>query len=479
MTPRSGLSKLWIAVAAIIFIGIILYAALQFPMEGGETGIEGEAPAEEGGEGIVLKVITRHPSTIWVLTKNKFLKSDIAKEYNIVDIRFLGPNPVLWMDTIEGQGDIDVAWGGGPTIFDLLLNEGYLAPLEEPETLEVVEEIRDDIGGSPLKRIVDGKVYWVAAAISSFGFIVNSHVIQQYGLEPPEKWEDLGGIEFAKLLPKPMVAYARPTTSTSHTRIYQIILQKFGWEQGWVVITRMAANGRPYDGSVEALSAVEAGEVAVSIGIDFYGYTAQLEYPGLYYVLPYNESIINGDPIAKLTTSKNPEAAEAFIRWVLSVEGQKIWLDSRVNRMPVREDVFKTPEGRERPDLYKSYNETINNIGIPFNDTLALQIEFAMRYYFDAVLADVHSDLVKAWKAIVDAYLEGRISEEEFNYWVYELGKPLSWEEDGQVYTFTLEFAISINDLLRTDQEAIAKYSRIWRDAARERYNSIYNALQG
>jgi len=183
------------------------------------------------------------------------LKSDIAKEYNIVDIKFLGPNPVLWMDTIEGQGDIDVAWGGGPTIFDLLLNEGYLAPLEEPETLSVVEEIRDDIGGSPLKR-------------------VNSHVIEQYGLTPPEKWEDLGSIEFAQLLPKPMVAYARPTTSTSHTRIYQIILQKFGWDQGWVVITRMAANGRPYDGSVEALSAVEAGEVAVSIGIDFYGYTA-------------------------------------------------------------------------------------------------------------------------------------------------------------------------------------------------------------
>jgi len=474
MTPRSGLSR------GAVLIGIIVLAALVvgllFTLDMGGDGGDEQLP---GDEGVTLKIITRHPTTIWTLARQNFLASDLAREYGITDLKFIGPNPTLWLDTIEREGDIDVAWGGGPTIFDLLLREDLLAPLEEESTLEVLEEIPDELGGSPLKRVVDGDVYWVAAAISSFGFIVNSHVIQQYDLPPPERWEDLGGLDFAKLLPKPMVAYARPTTSTSHTRIYQIILQKFGWEQGWVVITRMAANGRPFDGSVEALSAVEAGEVAVSIGIDFYGYTAQLEYPGLYYVLPFNESIINGDPIAVLKTSRNKAAAEAFIRWVLSVEGQKIWLDERINRMPVRPDVFQTPEGMERPDLYKSYNDTVNNLGIPFNDTLALMTEFAMRYYFDAVLADVHADLVKAWKAIVDAYLEGRITEEEFNYWVYELGKPLTWEEDGVEYTFTLEFAMSINDLLRTDPEAVSKYSRIWRDAARERYLYIYNALQG
>ncbi len=472
---RRGISRIYI-IGGIILIAIIIgYIVLtNLP---GETQPEGGG--EEGKEGIVLTIITRHPSTIWTLTKTNFLKTDIAKKYNIVDLRFLGPNPVLWLDTIKKKGDIDIAWGGGPTLFDILLGEDLLAPITDEETLAVIDELPDEVGGSPLKRVVDGKIYWVAAAISSFGFIVNSHIIEQLGLTPPETWEDLGSVEFASYLPKPLVAYARPTTSTSHTRIYQIILQKFGWDMGWVVITRMAANGRPYDGSVEALSAVEAGEVAVSIGIDFYGYTAQIEYPGLYYVLPFNESIINGDPIAVLKTSKHKEAAEAFIRWVISVDGQKIWLDRRVNRMPVRADVFKTPEGRERMDLYKNYNDTLNNIGIPFNDTLALMTEFAMRYYFDAVLADVHSDLVNAWMAIVNAYKSGKISEDEFQMWVYELGKPLTWVENGEEKTFTLEFAMSINEKLKTDVEAVSYYSRIWRDAARERYQSIVEALQG
>lgn len=474
---RKGVSKAVVLGAIIVLIAIVLGVLWMYGFFQGGAGEGGEAPTPS--EGIVLKIITRHPSTIWVLTKENFLKSDIAKKYNIVDLKFIGPNPVLWIDTINRVGDIDVAWGGGPTLFDQLISSDLLAPITDPDTLAVIDEIPDTVGGSPLKRIINGEIYWVAAAISSFGFIVNGPVLKKLGLPEPETWEDLGSVEFAMLLPKPVVAYARPTTSTSHTRIYQIILQKFGWEMGWVVITRMAANGKPYDGSVEALTAVETGDVAVSIGIDFYGYTAQIEYPGNYYVLPFNESIINGDPIALLKTSKNKEAAQAFIRWVISVEGQKIWLDKRINRLPVREDVFQTPEGKDRPDLYDSYKAALTNIGIPFNDTLALQTEFAMRYYFDATLADVHDELVQAWKAIVDAYLSGRINDEGLEHWVFELGKPLSWEEDGVVKTFTLEFAIQINDDLYKSPEVVAKYQQIWREAARERYRSIVAALSG
>lgn len=475
---RKGVSKVVVVAAIVILVAVVVGALWMygfFQTETGGGGGGGEGPTE----GIVLKIITRHPSTIWVLTKENFLKSDIAKKYNIVDLKFIGPNPVLWIDTINRVGDIDVAWGGGPTLFDQLIRSDLLEPITDPDTLATIDELPDSVGGSPLKRIIDGKVYWVAAAIASFGFIVNEPVLKKLGLPAPETWEDLASVDFAKLLPKPVVAYARPTTSTSHTRIYEIILQKFGWEKGWAIITRIAANGKPYDGSVEALTAVETGDVAVSIGIDFYGYTAQIEYPGNYYVLPYNESIINGDPIALLKTSKHKEAAQAFIRWVISVDGQKIWLDERVNRLPVREDVFQTPEGKARPDLYQSYKDALNNIGIPFNDTLALKIEFSMRYYFDAVLADVHDELVQAWKAIVDAYLSGRITQEEFEHWAFELGKPLTWTENGEQKTFTLEFAMQINDELYSSPEAVAHYQQIWREAARERYRSIVQALSG
>lgn len=467
-----GITRLQAGVIVAIIVIALIGGWMLFPQKP-------EKPSEEVKEGITLKIISRHSSTIWLLARESFLNSDIAKQYNVVELEFIGPNPVLWKRTIESVGDLDLAWGGGPTLFDELYSYGLLAPITDKETLAVIDELPDEFGGAPMKRFDDaGNLVWVASAISSFGFIVNEPVLESWGLPYPKLWEDLASPEFGKLLPKPTIAYARPTTSTSHTRIYEIILQKFGWEKGWAILACMAANGRPYGGSVEALSAVESGEVSVSIAIDFYGYSAEVQFPGTKYVLPFNESIVNGDPIALLKTSKHPDAAQAFIRWMLSIEGQKIWLDTRVNRMPVREDVFKTPEGKKRLDLYKNYNVTKANIGIPFNDTLALSYEYAMRYYFDAVFADVHPDLVAAWKLIVSKYLNGEIDREELEYWMLELGKPLSWEENGKTYTFTMEFAQKINKSL-LNSEVASKYQKIWREAARARYQSIIQRLGG
>jgi len=458
-------------VAAVVLAGVVLAAVkLRAPPE------EEEKPPAEG---IVLKVITRHSTTIWHVSKEMFLKSDLAKKYNVVDIRFMGPNPTLWLSTIRKLGDIDIAWGGGPTLFDILNREGLLEPITDPETLKVIDELPKEVGGAPMVRYDEqGRPVWAAAAISSFGFIVNYNILEKYGLPEPKLWEDLGSIEFAKVLPKPVVAYARPTTSTSHTRIYQIILQKFGWEKGWALLARIAANGRPYGGSVEALTAVESGEVAVSIAIDFYGYSSEIEFPGTKYVLPFNESIVNGDPIALLKTSKHKEAAQAFIRFILSTEGQKIWLDKRINRMPVRKDVFDTPEGKARPDLLKNYMATVENIGIPFDDERALRTEEALRYYFDAVYADLHDLLVEVWSKLVKAYKEGKLTEEEFEKLAYEMGAPLKWVQNGVEYEFTEEYAASINEKLR-DPAFASEMMKIWRDAAREKYMKLLEKIPG
>lgn len=460
--------------AAIVAV-VILVVGIGIALKGRE-GPETPPPSGAPTEGIVLKVITRHASTIQLLTKQQFLQTDLAKKYNIVDIQFFSPHPALWKDTIVKQ-ECDVAWGGGPALFNELVRMGLVAPITDPETLAVVDELPDEIGGAAMKYYVDGQLMWVASAISSFGFSINYPVLEQYGLPEPRVWEDLASPELATILPKPAISYARALTSTSHTRIYQIILQKFGWEQGWVILTRMAANGRPYGGSVEALTAVETGETPLGIMIDFYGYSAQIEFPGVKYVLPFNESIVNGDPIALLSTSKHPEAAQAFIRWVISVEGQKLWLDPRINRMPVRADVFDTPEGQSRPDLKEAYEATVNNIGIPFDEELATEILFSLKYYFDSVLCDTHDELVRTWKKLVDAYQAGKITQEEFERFSYELGKPISWTEDGETYTFTPEYAKEINEKMRDDPAFASKMQSIWRQAAVERYESLYEQI--
>ncbi len=462
-------AKYLIVVVAILVIAAAAFFLLQ---PGGGTTTTAQQTQKKG---VVLKIITRHASEIQEVTRERFLKTDIAKKYNIVDLQFYSPHVALWRDTILKQ-EPDVAWGGGPALFNELIRQGLLAPITDPDTLKEVENLPDKIGGSEIKHYENGKLMWVAAAISSFGFSVNEPLLKKYGLPEPKSWRDLASPEMAKILPKPAISYARALTSTSHTRIYQIILQKYGWDEGWEILARMAANGRPYGGSVEALTAVETGETPIGIMIDFYGYGAQIEFPGLKYILPYNESIVNGDPIALLKTSKHPDAAQAFIKWVISVEGQKIWLHKKINRMPVRADVFDTPEGKERPDLKRAYEQTVNNIGIPFDEKLATEILFSLKYYFDSVYCDPHDQLVRTWAKLVKAYKAGKLTEEQFKEFSRKLGSPLTWTENGKEVTFTLEYAKQINEKLR-DTAFANKMQKIWRQAAVERYERLYEEI--
>jgi ABC-type Fe3+ transport system substrate-binding protein len=457
-----------VVIAVVVVAGIAAYLFIP----------QGTGPSTS--QDITLRVATRHDTTITDYALQLFLQSSIAKQYRITNIIFVSVQPSLWVDTIRGAQakgtPFDVAWGGGPTLFDDSYADGLLAPINKTETLQTISQIADSIGGAPLKRLHNGQIYWVAAAISSFGFIVNKDVLNSYQLPMPQLWEDLAGVDFAKKLPTSTVGFATTASSTSHTRIYEIILEKFGWDTGWSVLARLAANGKPYGGSVEALTGVQSGEVPVGIAIDFYGYSSELQFPNTKYVLPFNESIINGDPIALLASSAHPDAAQAFIQWVLSVDGQKVWLNRDISRLPVVPSVFNTPEGQARADLYADYNATINNIGIPFDDAKVLSYEYSMKVYFDAVFSDVHDSLVQAWMKLVNDYLAGKITQAQFQNYAYQLGSPLTWTSGGQTYTFTLAYAQSINDALKSTATA-SQYAQLWRNAARDHYQNIIQSL--
>jgi len=433
--------------------------------------------------GITLTIITRHDTTIWTLFEPAFLATSYAQDNNVIDLRWMGPDPGLWTETIDAT-DVDVAWGGGPTLFDTLIDNDLLATLEEGSyALQMANEINDTLAGSSMKRF-DGqdRVLWIAAAISSFGFTINNDFLADAQLPVPNKWEDLANETYGKLLPLPSISMGNAPGTTSNTRIYEIILQAFGWDEGWRILTRMAGNAGIYGGSVETQSAVEQGEVGVGMSIDFYGYTSQIDFPSTQYVLPEGQSIINGDPIALVAKSKHKDAAQDFIGWILSPEGQSIWLDERINRMPLRSDAFHTEKGQKRSDLYTLFNQTISNIGIPFSDELAISYEQSLMYYFEAVLKNEHEALAGsqgAWTELVNAKKEQRITQQQFNDLILALGTPISWlnSTDAQTYQFTQEYAISINEKIYRDSLFRSQMQGIWGQAARAHYQNIYDSI--
>ncbi|AIF69501.1 hypothetical protein PAP_05490 [Palaeococcus pacificus DY20341] len=431
----------------------------------------------KAADGITLVVLTRHDTTIQELAKQAFLKSDIAKQYNIVDIKFRKAPESQWKIFIE-RGQADIGWGGGPTLFDNLYKQGYLVPIDDPKVLGLLgTDIQESIAGMPLvRKSDDGKVYWIAAALSSFGFTINKDVLKRWNLPEPQRWEEIGSEVFA--MDPPQVGIADPTRSTSNTRIYQIVVQAFGWEEGWKVLTLMAANAKVYDASDAVREAVISGDIAVGTTIDFYGYTAMKLNPSCVYIIPKGESVLNGDPIALLTSVQHKEAAQAFIYWVLT-EGQMIWLDDKINRMPVNPAIFNTPEGQKRPDLKAAYELTLETQGIQFDDAKALSTEKALQNYFKATLVDANQELHRAWVSLVQAKKEGKITEDTYEKLKEELLAPISFKDPdtGEVVTFTEEYASKINDRFLTDASFKDQITNEWRDAARAKYQKVLNDL--
>ena len=487
MKKRIGFVMLFILIASVIAAGCI----------GGETTpstttqpTETESPTESPTQTtsptssptptgpITLVVLTRHDVTIQVMTKKMFLQSDIAKQYNIKDIKFIKAPESLWPTYIEKGAD--VGWGGGPTLFDDLFKNNYLTPIEDQKILGLVgNQIQETLAGMPMiRKGDDGEIYWIAAALSSFGFTVNHDVLKRWNLPVPQKWEEIASETFA--MDPPQMGIADPTRSTSNTRIYQIILQAFGWDEGWKILRLIAANSKIYDASDAVRENVISGDIAVGNTIDFYGYTAMKLNPSCEYIIPKGQSIINGDPIALLANSQNKEAAQAFIYWVLT-EGQKIWLDEKINRLPVNPDVFNTPEGQKRPDLKRAYESALKTQGIEFDDNAALATVTSMQLYFKATLVDANQELHRAWVALVKAYKEGKISEEKYNELKARLLEPIEFKDPdtGQMVTLTEEYAEKINDRLAKDSSFRDTLMQEWREAARQKYQSVLSEVQG
>jgi ABC-type Fe3+ transport system substrate-binding protein len=430
-----------------------------------------------GAEGKTLRIITRHGADILFDAESAFLQTDFAKEHNIVNIEWLPVGEELWVQTILRSGDIDAAWGGGPTLFDTVMNAGLLAPLDDPGLSAIFDDIPYELSGAMTRRVVDNKIYWSGAAISSFGFTINMQYLANKGLPEPATWNDLASPVYAATLPQPSVGTADPTQSTSNTRMFHIILQIYGWQDGWDLLIRMGANSNIYSQSELVRDAAINGIIGVGTTIDFYGYTAQILNPELCrYIFPEDGTIVNADPIALLTTARYPEEALGFIRWCLT-DGQKVWLNPNINRLPVNPSVFDTPEGLARADLKEVYEKTKAALTIVFNEEEASSYQSAMQQFFHAVIVRQQLKLEKVWEEMTLSLEEGRITQAQFDELAGKLGDPNLFEftdpTTGETKTFTMEYAQSINDRIMVDAEYKDLLVDAWMDSADAHYSNI------
>ena len=147
-----------------------------------------------------------------------------------------------------------------------------------------------------------------------------------------------------------------------------------GWENGLNLIKQIFGNARNLtDAAGKVPHDVATGNAAAGMAIDTYGFTEQewnaLQFddkPHFFYVAPKGGTAVSADPVQLLRGAPNRPAAQAFIDFLLSPEGQKLHAFKvgtpggprrhALRRPPIRRDLYqeKYREFRSDPD-YNPY----------------------------------------------------------------------------------------------------------------------------
>jgi ABC-type Fe3+ transport system substrate-binding protein len=296
--------------------------------------------------------------------------------------------------------DIDLFFGGGTDNYLKLAEKGLLFPYKLPKAQ--LKRIPKEIFGIP---VYDPQYRWYGAALSSFGIMYNEELRELLGLPEAKTWRDL---THTKLTGR--VGAADPRESGSAHMMYEIILQGYGWEEGFKVITQLGANVRGFSAGSNVIPRdVASGQVIYGMAIDFYAYgqIAVIGTDKIKYIVPPDAAVVSPDSIAILKGAPNLAVAQKFIEFVLSDEGQKLWV--------LRDTDPEGPRwegGLNRcsviPALYDELGERCVATN-PFKlDLTPIEYDAAkggLRWdivgdLIGALVIDPHKDLVNAWKKI-------------------------------------------------------------------------------
>ena len=319
----------------------------------------------------------------------------------------------------KAGGDADLVFGGGSYEHTLLKRgvrvvvdgETREVPITTPVDFDdawLYERYGPNVIGDT--RLYDPDKHWFGTALSGFGIVYNRDVLAQLDLAEPNAWEDLCHPSL-----QGWVSLVNPGQSGSITTAFDTILQRRGWEHGWRVLRRAAANARYFSASsLKPPNDVSQGNAAMGICIDFYGrYQSQALISAgrgdrVGYVDPPGATTIDADPVSMLAEAPHPQIARRFIEFCLSEQAQSLW------QFPAGEDhedglgphEFELRRLPVRRSMYEKYGDRMIDQVDAFE--LAAPVENPHRHFrafvpvlFAAMAMDTHDELTKAWQAIV------------------------------------------------------------------------------
>jgi iron(III) transport system substrate-binding protein len=280
----------------------------------------------------------------------------------------------------------DLLWASAPDAFEVLKRDKLLQKYQ-PQA----QGIAAKVGTYPVN---DPDGYFMGFAASGYGMMYNTRYLSANKIPAPKEWDDLK---------KPVyfghVGISAPSRSgTTHLTV-ETILQGEGWDKGWGTLLEIGGNlAQVSDRSFGVPDAVNSGQYGIGIVIDFFGLAAKASGFPVEFVYPTVTTIVPAN-VGIIANAKDQKAAQAFVEFLLSEEGQQILLDPKIQRLPVRLTTYdKAPAGYPNP-----FKDTTLGAKVSFNADVSESRYALLNSLFDHVITFRLKELNAAWKAIHDA----------------------------------------------------------------------------
>lgn len=233
--------------------------------------------------------------------------------------------------------DVLVRNGSSPQIANQLIEEGTLSPADvfysegSPPVAALAKRgmlspIAPDTLGQVPKDYVSPEGLWLGVSARARVVAFNRGLVKQ---------EDLPSslLGFADPKWKDRIGYA-PTSDAFQEQIVAILRLKgrdavLDWLRG------MKQVGRVYNNNIGAMQAVERAEIPAALINNYYWFTLAREvgaakmHSSLHYIRNQDPgALITVSAAGMLKTGRNPEAAQAFLAFLVSAEGQQVVVDS-------------------------------------------------------------------------------------------------------------------------------------------------------
>lgn len=278
------------------------------------TGIA-QASAVEGK----LVLYTSQPNTDAQQTVDAFMAKypDVTVEW----VRDGTPKVMakLAAEFEAGQPQPDVLLIADVVTMEGLKAEGRLMAYPEADVSAIDDALVDaDRTYFPTKLITTGIVYNTNAP-----FV-------------PASWKDLTRPEAKGLI-------AMPSPLTSGAAMIHTVTLTGNLSEGWDFYAALAENNaQAGGGNGDVLKAVSGGDKLFGMIVDFMPIREKAKGAPVEFVFPEEGVSAVTEPVAILSTAANPEAAKAFVDFLISEEGQKLAVEQ--GYIPARADAG-LPEG--------------------------------------------------------------------------------------------------------------------------------------